>query len=314
MRQDSRPTVGLALAVAWLATVGRGETPPTASPKPPARAAATESPSLAKPDPLAQRLCDALHALPAKRKGECCGAAHTSSLAGLCGQELTASVRRGAVTIDAAGTAKCAEETARQLEGCGWVTPLLPQQPQACSGLMHGTLKAGAACHSSLECVDGLYCRGVGPRNTGVCGAPAAPRRRCEIPADNLAAFTGAKGDPRHPECQGRCVKGLCLPFLAPGAACASSGLCPPGLNCIAGRCQDRPLPKLGEACSGRTVCEAGASCHGGQCKALKNAGEPCAQPFECRALRCVKAPGARAGTCGEPCAAVPVAPGVPSR
>jgi len=315
MRLFGRPlSIGLTLALASVPTMGRGQTSfSTSRQQRPATADSARSASV-KPDPPAERLCDALHALPAQRKSECCGASHASSLAGLCGQELTAALGRGAVTIDAAGIDKCANETARQLDGCAWVTPLLPLQPQACHGLIHGKRKARASCRSSLECVDGLYCQGVGPTHAGVCSPPAAPRKRCELAADNLAAFTGAKADPRHPECQGRCVKGLCLPFVAPGAACASSALCPPGLNCIAGRCEDRPLPKLGEACGGSTVCEAGASCQGGQCKALKNAGEPCAQPFECRALQCVKARGASAGTCGEPCAAVPAGQRAPSR
>lgn len=265
-----------------------------------------------KEDPLARRLCDALHSLPAKRKQECCGAA--ASLAEACAQEVTASIRRGATSLDAARIDRCSAETERQLQGCAWVTPLQPSRPAPCGGLLDGKLGAGLACRSSLECGDGLYCRGLSPTAAGVCRPPAETGARCEVPADNLAAFALAKDDLRHPECKGRCVKGQCLALAPLGQACVSSALCASGLNCIAGRCQALPLPRIGESCAGKTSCEAGAFCDAGTCAAVKGAGESCAQSFECRALACIKAPGAAKGACADACTGGPASAGKPSR
>jgi hypothetical protein len=254
-----------------------------------------------KGEALAQRLCDALHTLPAQRKQACCGAPG-ASLAAACVQETTAAVRRATVSLDTARIEGCAAEAATQLEGCGWVTPLLPDLPAACVGVIGGKVKAGGACYSSLECGDGLYCRGVSPTNAGLCRPPQEAGAACEVPADNLSAFTRAKDDPRHPSCQGRCVKSKCLPLAPAGGACVSSALCAAGLNCIAGRCENRPLPKVAESCAGKTECAPGAYCQDGKCVALKGQGESCRLPFECRGLSCDKAPGAKAGTCGSPC------------
>jgi hypothetical protein len=256
-----------------------------------------------KPDPLAQRLCDAIHTLPVKRKSECCPGEGSSNLAPLCAQELSASIRRGAVRVDAAGIDRCTQETSSELEGCGWVNPTLPPLPHGCDGLVQGTLPAGAKCESSVECADGLHCKSVTPLAPGICSAPSAARTSCEVPADNLVTLLRTRTDPRHPECQGRCVRGECLPFVEAGGACAASATCASGLNCIAGHCEKNPLPKAGEPCPGKTACDTGAYCSPeGRCVALKNAGESCSQPFECRGLACAKAPGEKSGKCGEPC------------
>src|SRR4029450_458508 len=119
--------------------------------------------AVSKPDPLAQRLCDAIHTLPVKRKSECCPGEGSSNLAPLCAQELSASIRRGAVRVDAAGIDRCTQETSSELEGCGWVNPTLPPLPHGCEGLVQGTLPAGARCESSVECADGLHRKGGRP-------------------------------------------------------------------------------------------------------------------------------------------------------
>jgi hypothetical protein len=289
-----RPVARMTLFLALLASVGGSDSPPPATSQ--------------QPDPLARRLCETLHTLPATRKGQCCGTT-PSSLADACGQELSASLRRAAIALDAAAIDRCAAETSRRLEGCDWVTPLTPPLPDACRGLVRGRLEAGARCRSSLECLDGLTCRDVSPIKDGVCARPVAARSRCEVPADNLASYARATDDPRHPACDGLCVKGQCLPFTPAGGACASGAQCVRGLQCIAGRCQDRPLPKAGESCAGNTVCGIGASCQRGVCAALKGEGAPCTLPTECRSMACAMAPGAKTGTCGAPCGAPPPAP-----
>src|SRR5262245_6875809 len=263
---------------------------------------------------LAQAYCDALHTLPAQRKQECCGRAFPS-LAPACTQELGASLERGAVALDGTAVDRCAQEAARQLEGCNWVTPLTPPVPDACRAIVAGKVASGAACRSSLECLDGLHCRGARPGQAGVCAPPGTAGTRCDVPADNLAAFTGFREDPRHPVCDGLCVKGQCLPFVPAGGACQSTGQCARGLNCMSGRCQDRPLPKAGETCAGDITCAAGSFCQAGHCAPAKGEGEPCASPAECMAFQCVMAPGAKSGTCGSPCApAVGLAPKPPAR
>lgn len=259
--------------------------------------------AVSKPDPLAQRLCDAIHTLPVKRKSECCSGEGSSNLAPLCAQRLSASIRRGSVRVDSSAIDRCTQEAGSELEGCGWVNPTLPPLPEACKGLVQGTLPAGARCASSIECADGLHCKGVTPEASGVCSSPSPARTSCDVPADNLSTLLRARDDARHFECQGRCVKGQCLPVVEAGGACVSSATCASGLNCIAGHCEKKPLPKAGEPCPGKTACDTGAYCSPeGQCVALKGAGEACSQPFECRGLACAKAPGETSGKCGEPC------------
>ena len=287
------------VALAALAAQAQPPARPAPGSKAPQAARATTAPV----DPRAQRLCDALYTQPLKRRSECCTGAGGSNVAPLCGLQLSASIRRGAVRVEAAAVDTCSEETTGELEGCGWVSPLLPPVPHACSGVVQGTLPAGAKCESSLECVDGLHCKGVSPVAPGVCSPPSPARTSCDIPADNLSALLRARDDPRHPECQGRCVKGQCLPWAEAGGACVSSATCVAGLNCIAGHCEKKPLPKAGEACPGKTACDTGAYCNSAaQCTALKGAGEACSQPFECRGLVCAKTAGESSGKCGDPC------------
>lgn len=248
----------------------------------------------------AQRLCDAFHTIPAERKGACCGAA-PSSLARLCAQSLGASLDRGAVTIEDVAIDRCKEAVSKQLEGCGWVSPVAPPLPDACRGVVRGLRKIGERCRSSIECFDGLACLGAGPEREGICAAPTKARARCEVPADDAVAFTRADAS-RHPTCEGLCIKGVCVPFSPSDGPCQSSAACAGGLHCIAGRCQDKPLPAIGEPCPGGTSCGAGAHCQEGTCVALKDAGESCKLPTECRSFECAKGPGEALGKCGDPC------------
>jgi hypothetical protein len=279
--------------VLLLAPVASGET----SIEGRATAAAAVDPS----DAIARHLCDVLHALPARRKQECCGTVSTD-LAEACTRELAPSLRRNAISIDPAALDRCAEDAARQLEGCGWVGPRPPKAPSSCTTLLEGAVPAGALCSSSFDCRDGLYCRGAAAGRQGICAAPARAHARCAAPADNLAAFTGLQGDPRHAECEGRCVKGQCLPLAKAGAECPSSAMCEPGLHCRAGRCEVEPPPGIGESCAGETACRAGAYCRDGTCVSLKQPGEACSLPGECGGLACERKPGEKTGTCADPC------------
>lgn len=249
----------------------------------------------------ARRLCDALHALPARRKEECCGVAATN-LAEACARELVPSLRARAISIDPAALDRCAADAARALEGCAWVAPRPPKPPSSCAALLEGMAAPGTACRSSFDCRDGLYCRGAAADREGICAPPARAHARCAAPADNLAAFTGLQGEARHAECEGRCVKGQCLPFAKAGDACASSAICEPGLHCRSGRCATEPPPAIGESCAAEPTCRAGAYCRDGTCAAVKQPGEPCQRPGECGGLACERKPGAKTGVCADPC------------
>lgn len=256
------------------------------------------------PDPLAARACAALQALPAQRKQACCGTGG-GDLSAICTAELAAAVARGAVKLDRARVDACAAASATALDGCGWVGPLLPKPPVECATLVEGALAAGKQCRSSLECSDGLYCRGVTPGGTGTCAAPAEPGGRCENPADNLVSFTRAKDDPRHPVCRGACLKGQCLALIDEGGACPSSAACANGLHCKDGHCTRDALPKLGEACSASAECGDGSICAEGRCATPKDGGATCKLPFECRSLECSN------GTCADVCAVPRISGGI---
>lgn len=285
----------LALAVVLILTAAC-----TAAPRPVTGPDSEPEPEPVVAEPLAERLCAAIHALPAARRNACCNTS-TASLAKLCVAHLSMALQRAAVTLDAAAVDRCAADTERELAGCGWVTPLLPKPAQSCAGLLQGTLPAGSACASSLECADGLYCRGLSANGPGQCSAPAAARAPCATPEDNLATFTASRDDPRHRECEGHCVRGRCLPFAEAGELCAARSSCRPGLNCLAGRCADRPMAAIGEPCTGGGDCAQGF-CQDGVCAAFKERGAPCRLPFECRGRVCEKAAGAAQGVCGDPC------------
>ncbi|MBI2834528.1 MAG: hypothetical protein HYX76_08910 [Acidobacteria bacterium] len=259
------------------------------------------------PDPLAQRLCDALHTLPQTRKAECCGTAGASTLAGECVRVLTVALRAKTVTIEPRHVDRCVEETRRALAGCDWVTPLMPRLPEACRALAGGQLQAGATCRSSLDCRDGLFCRGSSPTTFGVCAEPGGANATCGGPADTLATYVReVDAETRHPECRGFCRGAQCADYIAAGGSCSSDRQCAPGTHCASGRCVAGPLPKIGEPCSG-SACAGDAVCSGGKCVALKTAGESCTSPFECEAA-CTIPPGAKVGTCGPECTNWPAA------
>jgi hypothetical protein len=246
-------------------------------------AAPLESP---RPDPLARRLCDALHALPQSRRAECCGQRTGSSLADECARTLSASLADRAVRLEVLEVDRCVAAASRALEGCDWVGTLAPLPPEACRAVIHGQLTAGARCRSALECGDGLACRGVGPTSPGVCSAPAPAGASCTSPADTLASEASQSGyEEHHPDCSGFCQKGRCTAFVAVGGACLSNAQCAPGTHCALGRCAAGPEPVL----------------------ALKAGGETCSSAFECKGS-CLKAEGAAQGVCGMQCNSWPPA------
>jgi hypothetical protein len=189
------------------------------------------------PDPLAARLCDALHALPARRKAACGGGPPGFHPASECARTLSFALRAGAVTLAGADVDRCAAAMEAALQGCDWVKPLSPPPPPACEGIVKGTRPESAACRSSLECVEGLRCAGAGPTDMGRC---APPRRRgaCGMAVDTLATHTRQhRIELAHPECEGHCARRACADNVALGGACRSDVECGRGRRCAAGRC-----------------------------------------------------------------------------
>lgn len=163
------------------------------------------------PEPLVARLCEALHALPARRKAACRGDSAGFHATAECTRALGFAVRAGAVTLSPDDVGRCVAAMERSLEGCGWVSPLSALVPPACEGIVRGTLGVGARCRSSLECVDGLHCDGAGPTDAGTCRAPRAAGP-CGLSVDALAAVTRqTRSAEAHPECRGRCAGRVCV-------------------------------------------------------------------------------------------------------
>ncbi|AUX47124.1 alpha-ketoglutarate decarboxylase [Sorangium cellulosum] len=295
------------------ATPPAGLTPPALGPAPPAVGSVVDeiAPVYPKadgaPDPLAAQLCEALHALPARRKAACCGGGAGFHAAAECTRALSFAVRAQAVTLSPGEVGRCVEGMERSLEGCDWVTPLAATIPAACEGIVRGALGDGARCRSSLECAGGLRCDGAGPTDAGVCRAPLAAGP-CGLSVDALAAVTRqTRYAEAHPECRGHCAGRACAPDVPLGGRCEDHAACGRGRRCVDARCSDAPLPPAGAACLGG-LCAPGARCVEGRCGAPRAEGEACARDAECRAA-CVRPDGRAAGAggvCGKRCAAAP--------
>jgi hypothetical protein len=239
-----------------------------------------EPPPVTAPEPLAARLCDALHAVPEARRGACCGIAKPArGLADECARVLSDALRANRARLDPAAVEGCERESAAAFAGCDWVSPLAPAAPAACRGLVAGLVEAGAACASALECRPGLACRGTSAA-TRVCSPPGAPGTACGGPGELLATYVKELRPADHPECEGYCLQGRCAAAVAVGGGCLSTLQCAAGSHCAAGRCVAGDYAAV----------------------ARKRTGESCGGPFECLAACNVPA-GAETGTCGPRCA-----------
>lgn len=257
----------------------------------------------AAPHPLAQRFCEAIHILPEKRKGECCGAATSPALegvAGLCVRTLSYALGSGAVTLAPADVDACVAALGKATTGCDWVKPFALELGPACDGIVKGTLAEKAPCRSSLECGEGMRCLGLSTVDPGTCGPPKPARYPCNLAVDVLAGHTRqASLERAHPECAGFCTRSVCQDAVADGAACSLDLQCGRG-RCEAGKCTHAPPPGPGEACV--ETCAPGARCARGKCVAPKGEGEGCEENEDCRAM-CVRGDGGAAGKCEKLCA-----------
>ena len=256
------------------------------------------------PDPLAAKLCDALFALPARRRAACCGGEVARGLVDECLRNVSGALATNGITLDEAAVDRCAAAYAHTLEGCDWVTPFgrTPATPPACRGLAKGSRRTGAACRSSLECAEGLRCHGVSPTTVGRCGPPRE-RGACNVGADVLATYLrDDDSDAEHRECAGACVSRRCEPLAKLGEACKSNDICGPTAHCEDGRCAQGAWGRAGSPCLGGR-CAPGLQCVAGKCAEPKHDGDLCDGDAECRGA-CVREPGASSGKCEKSCTA----------
>jgi len=257
------------------------------------------------PHPLASRLCDALHAVVARRKAECCGSEPAPFLATECARVLGATLHAGTAVLEEAAVLRCAAAMVDAVQGCDWVTPSPPSAPEACQGLLQGKLAAGSVCRSSFECHGQLYCAGLSPTKTGVCTAPGAEGAGCGTHIDVLATYLLDRGlATSHPFCADFCslVTHKCEKEPAIGTACVANVNCAASQTCVNGRCSAAALGSAGEPC-GAVSCAKGLRCVGKVCAPLANVGEACSSDADCAVGGCVRDADGRS-TCGPKCTA----------
>jgi hypothetical protein len=259
----------------------------------------------APPNPLAARLCSALHETQENRRRECCsidaGTSSAADVGTLCTRNLSAAIALKTVEIASTDVDACSAALARTFGGCDWVGPLPPAMPAECQGVIKGKLASGQKCRSTLECASGQACHGVGPTSVGRCGVPFGDGQGCGGSSDVLVTFARQDAaELTHPECSsGLCLRGRCSSHLKTGDACASSEQCESGAQCRAGKCT-ATLAKAGERCSSAAPCEKGFVCQpSSRCgPERKAAGATCKSDLECQG-------GCNRGTCGMKCEAL---------
>jgi hypothetical protein len=255
------------------------------------------------PHPRAARLCQALHGIAARRKAECCGGESSSFLESTCARVVAASLHAKTVEFDDAAVDACAVAMDAAASGCAWVTPSAAPAPEACQGLLQGTLAQGSACRSSLECRGNLHCEGASVARTGVCTAPSAEGAACGTHVDVLATYTLERAlATTHPFCADFCslTAHRCQSAPKIGAPCLSGVGCAPSQTCVAGRCSAAPAAARGESCAA-APCAADLRCVDRKCVARSGSDETCSSDLDCAKGGCV--PGADGhGACGSKC------------
>ncbi|MEZ4265733.1 MAG: hypothetical protein R3F39_05090 [Myxococcota bacterium] len=261
-------------------------------------------PAVAQADPLADRLCEALHTVPARRRADCCEQKTTGYLVTAdCVATLSAALAAEGLTLSESSVAACEKAMAEAHAGCGWVGPFPARVPAACDGVFVGALGAGERCRSALECAPGLACRGLAPTTVGVCAPPARRGRACQTGIDPLAALTRQEGtSAAHPECEGFCARHLCQDATPLGEPCQTNLQCGPNAHCEGGTCQPGAEAAEGAACIDGG-CPRDTRCIDKICQKPKPEGAPCQSDAQCQG-GCLKPPDATEGQCGTRCKA----------
>jgi hypothetical protein len=160
---------------------------------------------------LAVRLCAALQEAPQVRRAACSATTPGALATGECVRTLSAALRSGAVSLTTIDVDRCVEAMDRATEGCGWVGPNTLQPAGECQGIVQGVLTEGSRCRSSLECIEGLRCHGLGPTVAGTCGTPRDEGAACGGSVDPLAVYARQNDyELHHPECRGWCNRRTC--------------------------------------------------------------------------------------------------------
>jgi hypothetical protein len=213
------------------------------------------------------------------------------SCPGTCAPRLPAG---SACTIEndvcAQGTVCFTVDEAGQALELGSCTPFVRSyaagSEEVCGGKRSNDSYEYIACPAELFCHYPEEPRGLGTR-LGSCGPPLALGAPCHGSTDACA------GDAR---CLGADGAHTCQPFrwLSAGEACAENDLsrgCDlrADLACRAGRCQ--PIgdgsPDTCSRAHGPLLCKEGFLCQQDQCVALREGGEPCEIPIQCRSGAC---------------------------
>jgi hypothetical protein len=236
------------------------------------------------PEPLAQRYCALFYERAETRRKACCPKTTFTPvlLTSECVRTLSAALRSKAVTVETTALDACEAQIAVEEKQCDWGGEL----PEQCKGLVKGTIAAGALCRSSLECVDGLQCRGLGTSRAGNCAPPSKVGERCADAPDTLASFVRQDVAATHPVCDGHCFLGACRALAPAGGECKSMLDCQKGTHCRANLCTDAPFPTAGQPCGG-DACAAGLRCVAGTCTAIVRLGEACSSDDGCRSAFC---------------------------
>ena len=269
----------------------------------PIDALGTIYPRDAPPHPLATRLCEALHAVPARRKAECCGGEPAPLLMAECTRVLGATLHAGTVDLQESAVERCAAAMTDARKGCDWVTPSAPPVPEPCQRLLRGKLERGSVCRSSLECAGDLHCAGVSPTKTGVCTPPGGTGAGCGAHVDVLATYLFDRQlATSHPFCAEHCafVTHKCGPPPDVGAACVADVNCAASQLCIQGRCSAADRGHRGDPCS-VVPCAEGLRCVDAVCAPLATPGEACRSDMDCAAGACVREVDG-AAKCGAQC------------
>jgi len=159
--------------------------------------------------PWIRSVCHALHTLPRERRAACSNEKPGVSVAAACERTLAAAVTRGALEVTSARAEQCIATMRARYDGCAWMEARVMQPEPVCQTFLSGTITDGGSCASSLECAAGSHCHGAGAFDRGVCGPPRQNGAPCDLAADPLASYVSAP-ESKHPECQGRCVRGRC--------------------------------------------------------------------------------------------------------
>jgi hydrogenase/urease accessory protein HupE len=162
-----------------------------------------------KPSPLAQRVCQATQRLPREQRAACSGEPVGVTFEAECTRMLSAALASGAVRPVESLDGRCVNALEARYATCDFMEYTTLPPIAACVELWQGQLKAGAVCRSSLECQTGLHCHGVGPTESGVCGAPKPTGATCGTAIDPLAAYVPWK-EADHAECTSTCNQGRC--------------------------------------------------------------------------------------------------------